>query len=303
MTCKTCNTPGDKSKLINGLCFGCTSTELYNLNLVYKEGLTHRIELLGTIKRLEAACAEKDAALNKCISICEEGIPDAKSKRPAWIQAAVSDGDGQGWLSPAEAEKLREWDKIMGERVNEIEARNVALTKENDQLQAQCAAMREALGDKGPHKWVLKKRGLYYRPNACGYTDNILEAWVVSESVADQHTYPHDEPVTKHRYEPPEFARAALRSDAGAALLKELDELREWKQQALAVEASWDKQAVGRLLRIKLGEDICPAIEPAILSLLKRLWKAESKLEEQSHLVEIGEQLQTLCGTLNKTNK
>lgn len=54
-------------------------------------------------------------------------------------------------------------------------------------------------------RWVLKKRGLYYRLKACGYTDHISEAWVVPESVADQHTYPHDEPVTKHRAPLPDY--------------------------------------------------------------------------------------------------
>lgn len=47
-------------------------------------------------------------------------------------------------------------------------------------------------------RWVIMKRGLYYRPNANGYTNRIEEAWVVTEDVADKHTYPHDEPVTKH---------------------------------------------------------------------------------------------------------
>lgn len=48
-------------------------------------------------------------------------------------------------------------------------------------------------------KWVLMKRGLYYRPDAKGYTGNINEAWVVTEEEANRHVYPHDEPVTKHR--------------------------------------------------------------------------------------------------------
>ncbi len=48
-------------------------------------------------------------------------------------------------------------------------------------------------------KWVIVKRGLYYRPNAKGYTGNIDEAWIVSEEEANKRVYPHDEPVTKQR--------------------------------------------------------------------------------------------------------
>jgi hypothetical protein len=47
-------------------------------------------------------------------------------------------------------------------------------------------------------RWVLMKRGLYYRPNGKGYTADVSEAWVLTEKEADEHTYPHDEPVTKH---------------------------------------------------------------------------------------------------------
>lgn len=53
--------------------------------------------------------------------------------------------------------------------------------------------------------FVIKKRGLYYRPHAKGYTSNIAEAWKVTEETADKHTYPHDEPVTKHRIPPTDF--------------------------------------------------------------------------------------------------
>jgi hypothetical protein len=44
------------------------------------------------------------------------------------------------------------------------------------------------------------KRGLYYRPQAKGYTSNIREAWIVSEEEADVHVYRHgEEQVTMHR--------------------------------------------------------------------------------------------------------
>lgn len=48
------------------------------------------------------------------------------------------------------------------------------------------------------NRWVLMKRGFYYRPNAHGYTSALSEAWIVDEETANRHTYPHDEPVTKH---------------------------------------------------------------------------------------------------------
>ena len=54
-------------------------------------------------------------------------------------------------------------------------------------------------------RWILMKRGMYYRPDAKGYTCNISEAWIVPESVADSCVYPHDEPVTKHRAPLPDY--------------------------------------------------------------------------------------------------
>lgn len=54
--------------------------------------------------------------------------------------------------------------------------------------------------------WVIMKRGMYYRPKACGYTYNIQEAWIVTEAVADEHAYPRgDEPVTKKRAPLPDY--------------------------------------------------------------------------------------------------
>lgn len=53
---------------------------------------------------------------------------------------------------------------------------------------------------------VLKKRGLFYRPDAAGYTSRVEEAWRVDEATALQHVYPHDEPVTMHEAPPPNYA-------------------------------------------------------------------------------------------------
>lgn len=58
-------------------------------------------------------------------------------------------------------------------------------------------AVAEACGT--ADRWVLIKRGLYYRPNRHGYTNNISEAWVLTEAEADKHTYPYDAPVKKQR--------------------------------------------------------------------------------------------------------
>lgn len=56
------------------------------------------------------------------------------------------------------------------------------------------------------NRWLIMKHGLYYRPNAHGYTENIKEAWVVSEEEVNKHVYPHgDQPVTKHRAPVPDY--------------------------------------------------------------------------------------------------
>lgn len=75
-------------------------------------------------------------------------------------------------------------------------------------IRVECA---EAMGLS--NRFVLMKRGLYYRPEGHGYTANIAEAWVLLEHEANKHVYPHDEPVTKHPAPVPEFE-----SDANAAL-------------------------------------------------------------------------------------
>ncbi len=42
----------------------------------------------------------------------------------------------------------------------------------------------------------LKKRGLWYRPDAKGYTDRSAEAGRYTREEAKKHEYPHDDPVT-----------------------------------------------------------------------------------------------------------
>lgn len=48
--------------------------------------------------------------------------------------------------------------------------------------------------------WLIVKRGLFYRPNGCGYTNNIAEAWKLPREQAEKHIYLRgDEPVTISR--------------------------------------------------------------------------------------------------------
>lgn len=50
----------------------------------------------------------------------------------------------------------------------------------------------------GKKPYVLKKRGLFYREKAAGYTSDIKEAGRYTLEEARKLEYPHDEPVTKH---------------------------------------------------------------------------------------------------------
>jgi hypothetical protein len=54
--------------------------------------------------------------------------------------------------------------------------------------------------------------------------------------------------------------------------------LRSWKESALAVEASWDCQAVGKALGLTLGAAIRPAILPGIVEMKAKLAKAKQEL-------------------------
>jgi predicted RNA-binding Zn-ribbon protein involved in translation (DUF1610 family) len=50
----------------------------------------------------------------------------------------------------------------------------------------------------GRRCYVLRKRGLFYRPKACGYTDRVEEAGRYTFDEAKAHEYLRDEPVTMH---------------------------------------------------------------------------------------------------------
>ncbi len=55
-------------------------------------------------------------------------------------------------------------------------------------------------------QFCLMKRGYYYRPNAQGYTDQLSEAWRVSEAVAKEHARPGEDAVTMHALPLPDWA-------------------------------------------------------------------------------------------------
>lgn len=56
--------------------------------------------------------------------------------------------------------------------------------------------------------------------------------------------------------------------------------LARWKKEALAVEAQWDCQAVGKLIGVKLGDHIRPNIEPKVRELISQRDSADNLLRE-----------------------
>lgn len=62
------------------------------------------------------------------------------------------------------------------------------------------------------------------------------------------------------------------------ALLAEITALRAWKAEALAVEATWDEQAVAKALNMPLGTNVRAAILPGITALRSAAEKAREAL-------------------------
>lgn len=60
-------------------------------------------------------------------------------------------------------------------------------------------------------------------------------------------------------------------ADFACGLERELNDLTRWKAEALEVDASWDPQAIGKLLGMTLGTPIHQNIQPAIEKLLAQL--------------------------------
>lgn len=64
-----------------------------------------------------------------------------------------------------------------------------------------------------------------------------------------------------------------------------LEALAEWKRQVLASEATWDIQAVGRIIKVPLGGNIFSAIQPALEALAGEVeqWRAAfNRLQERA---------------------
>lgn len=71
---------------------------------------------------------------------------------------------------------------------------------------------------------------------------------------------------------------------------EELASLRRWKAEALAVEATWDIQAIARLLNLPLGVNIRAAIQPAIEKLIAERDAALANAQDDRTLGEMVEQ-------------
>lgn len=69
-------------------------------------------------------------------------------------------------------------------------------------------------------KFGLKKRGLWYRPNAFGYTNREEEAGRYTIAEAHEHAHPDGEPVTIHKFSTPNYAESL---DACRAFERTLD--------------------------------------------------------------------------------
>lgn len=63
------------------------------------------------------------------------------------------------------------------------------------------------------------------------------------------------------------------------AMKEEVEQLRRWKTEQMAVESSWDEQAVAKLLGLTLGQSIRPQIQSAIDRLMKERDEARKDAE------------------------
>lgn len=78
-------------------------------------------------------------------------------------------------------------------------------------------------------------------------------------------------------------------------LERERDELRQWKAEQLAVEATWDERKVGKLLNVPLGSTIRLAIQPAIESMLDAIKGAHGVLRDILKNYECGDVIDSQC--------
>lgn len=104
----------------------------------------------------------------------------------------------------------------------------------NAELNAEIAE-RCGVGD----RYVIMKRGMYYRPNAHGYTYNLSEAWIVDLELAQKHERPRcDEPVTIQKVGPPNYAEDLNASRV--EILKLGGMLDEWYTHKLLCLTVWN---------------------------------------------------------------
>ena len=76
------------------------------------------------------------------------------------------------------------------------------------------------------------------------------------------------------------------------SLMKERDELAEWKRQHMLVEAGWNPQEIGEMLGMKLGSRIRANLKPRIESLLQQrdaLWDVVDEAIKWDGYDETGE--------------
>lgn len=88
----------------------------------------------------------------------------------------------------------------------------------------------------------LKKRGYWYRPKACGYTDRESEAGRFTIEEAKKREYPHDEPVTIHKFSVREYT-----TDPAAAFAV-LEKCAEREAEANMDGVQIDKIGIGWLV-------------------------------------------------------
>ncbi len=115
--------------------------------------------------------------------------------------------------------------------------------------------------DGGPAKrWLLKKRGAWWRPDGCGYTNNLLQAGVYDQAEADKH---HDWNRDSSDYDltipvPLEFAVAEF---AGRGFTPEILEAVllkvgvRWDHPAKPLAARSGVEMSDEAYRLKLAEE------------------------------------------------
>lgn len=123
-------------------------------------------------------------------------------------------------------------------------------------------------------RYLLVKRGLFYRPNACGYTDRLAEAGRFSPEEASDHVYPYgDEPVTKRLAPVPDYLHDLNATDRMESRLR--PELTDFYEHHLGVLTHTERLAACRCLigdRVRLAR-ASAATRMEAFGLANRLWE------------------------------